>query len=200
MRRAIFTRRGRTGEQGLTLVELLVAVALLSVIGTISVAAFMSSNRTFGFTDDDARGQADLRIVTDGLARDLREARGIDAGATASKLTIWSDRDADYKKDTGETITWEVVPGSGGAGHFDVKRSVDDGTSIVVGRAVIDAFAFAYVNPDTTSVDLDLAVPADQAKIPRVNTVTVAMTYDAIIGAYLGAKETTYKIRLRNVQ
>ncbi len=200
MRRSIFTRHGRTDERGLTLVELLVAVALLSVIGTISVAAFMSGNRTFGFTDDDVRGQADLRIVTDRLARDLREARGINVGATASALTIWTDLDADYKKEIGEIITWEVVPGSGGTSHFDVKRSVDDGTSVVVGRAVIDAFAFSYADPDTPSAYLDLTLAADNAKIPRVNTVTVAMTYDAIIGAYLGAKETTYKIRLRNVQ
>jgi Tfp pilus assembly protein PilW len=61
----VLTRRD---ESGLTLVELLVTMMLMLVVGSITVAAVVSSHKTFRHTDDEAQGLADVRTVIERLA------------------------------------------------------------------------------------------------------------------------------------
>ena len=186
--------RHRAGHQhGMTLVELIVAVFILGIVGAISLAAFTSGGQTFGRTDDDVRGQQDIKTVTERLTRDLRGARGIAAGATASKLVIWVDYNASYTVNIGETITWDVAASTLDPGHFDVRRTVGSGTPAVVGSSVIDAFAFKYfANAGTT--------PLPAASVQTAGLVEVTLKYDAILGAYLAQKLNIYQVRLRNAE
>lgn len=176
-------RHSTRHQRGFTLPELIVAVFVLGIIGTITLAAFLSGSETIGRIDDDVRGQGDLQIVTERLSRDIRGSRGVDATSTPSVLKVWIDYDADYQQEPVETITWKVQTSPSDPSHFDVLREDDAGGTLVVGRALVNNVAFTY----------------NATPVAKANTVTVAMDYDAITGDYLSQRQITYSVRLRNV-
>lgn len=178
------SRISRAAQRGFTLVEMMVVVVLVGVIGTITFMAFTSSQEALGRTDDDSRGQQDLRITAERLTRDLRAARGVDAGSDGSRLTVWIDTNSDYRRSPAESITWSLVTNPDDPKHFDVRRVDGTGTGYTVGQALVSGIAFTYNAADVT----------------KARIVTVTMTYDAIVDAYLEQKQTTYRVRMRNVQ
>lgn len=183
----------RRAQRGLTLVELIVAVFVLGIVGAISVAAFMSGSDTYGRTDDDVRGQQDIKTITERLTRDLRDARGVASGATDHSLSIWIDYDANYIQGTAETITWDVAADPGSPGHYDVRRTVSGSSPVTIGSSVIDATTFRYfANAGGTELT--------GTAVTAANVVEVTLKYDAILGAYLGQKLNIYQVRLRNAE
>lgn len=169
---------------GLTLVELLIVVVMIGLIGALALVAVTSGHEALGRADDDSRGQQDLRVVTERLSRDIRAARGVEAGSDEDTLRIWIDRDANYKRSGDELITWQLSPNPDDPKHFNVVRSDAAGSGYTVGEALVSGIAFGYD-----------ALP----NITESRVVTVTMTYDAIVAAYLQQKQTTYRIRMRNV-
>ena len=85
-------------DQGFTLVELLMAMALTLVVSTIMVTAMVSTNKLFRKTRNESVGQTDVRTTIERLGRDIRNARSLDAGANRSQLVLWVDSNSDYKK------------------------------------------------------------------------------------------------------
>ena len=83
------------------------------------MGAVVSSNKLFRTTDDEATGQTDVRTTIERLGQDVRNARSIDPGATASQLVLWIDGNSDYKT-ADEVVTWRLVAST--EGHFDVTR------------------------------------------------------------------------------
>ena len=191
----------RAGQAGLTLVELMVTTLLLGIIGTIVISTFLTGSRTLGRVDDDVQGQGDQRIVSERILRDLREARGVETPTAADltadpdvakrKLTIWIDYNANYKRETGEVVTWLLSTTTSADGHYNVVRAVNDGTSQVVARALVSGIAFAYRNDKNATLT--------GAAVSTASVVVVTMEYDAIIGAFLQKKYTTFDARMRNV-
>jgi prepilin-type N-terminal cleavage/methylation domain-containing protein len=174
----------RAAQKGFTLIELMIVVVLVGVIGAITFMAFTSGQEALGRADDDARGQQDLRITAERLTRDLRAARGVDAGSTGEKLTIWIDTNGDYRRTPAESITWRLMVNPTDSKHFDVQRVDGTGAGLTVGQALVSGIAFSY----------------DSADVTKARIVNVTMTYDAIVDAYLEQKKTTYRVRMRNVQ
>src|SRR6478609_1899240 len=117
----------RGDDAGMTLVETLVSITLMSVIGAIVLAATVATHRTMRASDDETRGQEDVAVVVDRLSRDIRDARGVvcDGAAAdptcARHLQLWIDYNSDYKQDATETITWKLRPGADGV-HYDMVR------------------------------------------------------------------------------
>ena len=184
MRRAL--RRPR-GDAGLSLVEVLVAITLLSIVLTMTVAAFVRTNRATRRTTDEADGLADVRTVTERLAKDALAARGVDPDPTrsnASKLTLWVDYDSNYVQSNAETVTWSLVANATDSNHFDIVRSTLAGDSKVIGRTLVSNLAFEY---DTVTASV------------LTKTVTVQMTYDANVGGAAGTRTVNFRVRLRNV-
>lgn len=157
-------------------------MAIFSLIGVMAVSGLSSSTRSIGQVDDEVQGLQDLRVVSERLSRDLRQARGIDAASNANQVTIWIDVNSDYKQSTTETITWKLVAGPN-AGLFDVVRQDGNGLKSVVGHSLVSDIAFFYD-------------PAPS----RTRVVTVDMTYDALPGRYATVRTTRFETRLRNVQ
>ena len=180
----IRSRRVGRGERGFTLVELLLVVFVLGLIGAMTVVAFTSGQEALGRADDDSRGQQDLRTVSERLSRDIRAGRGVADGSNETTLKVWVDTDADYVQDAAERITWALAVNPNDAKHFNVTRTAGACTAEVIGEALVSGIAFAY----------------DNAVVTRSRIVTVRMTYDAIVDAYLAKKETTFRIRMRNVE
>jgi prepilin-type N-terminal cleavage/methylation domain-containing protein len=191
----------REAQAGLTLVELMVTTLLLGIIGTIVISTFLTGSRTLGRVDDDVQGQGDQRVVSEWILRDLREARGVEPPSAADlsadpnvakrKLSIWIDYNANYKRETGEVVTWLLSTTTSADGHYNVMRTVNDGTSQVVARALVSGIAFAYKNDKNPSLT--------GTAVSTASVVVVTMEYDAIVGAFLQKKYTTFDARMRNV-
>lgn len=186
-------RRAR-GDEGITLVELLVTMILLGVVSAGVVAAVANTGKLFRATDDESTGQTDVRATIERLGRDVRNARAVDPGATPSQLALWIDSDSDYIRDVEEIVTWRLVANS--TGKFDVTRLVNGQTSRTA-RLVISDIAFCY---QTTTGSPCLAAPLSTAIASQVRVVSSNITYDANLRAgSTGSRSTTFSERLRNV-
>ena len=174
-------RDRRRGDEGLTLIELLVTMVLLGVVLGIAAAAFQATAKVYTATDDDATGLADARKVAERMGRDIRNARGVDAGATSSQLVVWIDANSDYKRQASESITWQLAP-SGDGLHYDVIRKVGAATQVIEARSLVSQIAFSY---DRTP--------------PNTQVVQTLVTYDSIVGRGANARTLYFAQRLRNV-
>lgn len=61
-------------NKGFTLVEVLVAMAIASVVGMAGVSLFSSSNWAYKFNEDVADAQQNVRVSSDRLVKDIRTA------------------------------------------------------------------------------------------------------------------------------
>lgn len=194
-------RRWRTGddqEAGLTLVELIVTMVLLSVVMTLIVTAVAQSGRIVTHTKDEATGLADAKVILDRLGRDIRESRATecDGGladptdATSADpdcdahLQLWVDANSDYVRQDAEVITWRLQINPDLV-HYDVWRIEGLGPTAVARRqasSLIVRMAFSY----------------DDSNFDKVQKVTLRMQYDAIVGTGTDVREVAFAARLRN--
>lgn len=91
-------------DRGFSMIELLVAMSLFAVLGSLLLGFVLSTADT---TDDigeaaDVTGEA--RLALERMSRELRQARDVDSAsisATAVSLTFWTDFDGDNVRDYG---------------------------------------------------------------------------------------------------
>lgn len=197
-------------DPGFTLIELMVSMAILSVIGAIVVGFIVSGNRAFLQADDETRGLADVRLVLDQVARDIRSSAGVlcDGGladqadpnsadpSCAAHLQLWLDTDSDYVEESGEVVTWFVRQDGD---HLDVIRQDAAGTTRVLATSLIDSVLFVY---DATNV-ADACNPAGPGATgsgtpTTASLVTVTMQYDPLIGAGSTERCASTSVRIRN--
>jgi prepilin-type N-terminal cleavage/methylation domain-containing protein len=194
----------RRRDAGVTLIELMVVMLLLSVLGTVILTATQGYHRVFRATDDQSQGLADVRVASERLDRDIRDARsvlcnppGTNAALAAADATcayhlqLWIDYNSDYKLDPsgGETVTWWLQPIAGG--HYNVLRQVGTNTAVVEARTVVQQIAFSYDYPPGPT--------EPGASAAHTTTVNLNMTYDAVSGSGTTTKTVTETARLRNV-
>jgi prepilin-type N-terminal cleavage/methylation domain-containing protein len=182
----------RRGDRGFTLVELLVAMGLLAILGSMLVVALVATIRGETVGEDESTGLGDVRTVVEQLSRDIRDARAVTCDGAAwdptckSHLQLWIDYNSDYKDESAtETVTWQLRLSSDKV-HYEVVRTLN-GVSRVVARALIVQVAFSY----------DVAPTNTQTSPTR--QVTTFMTYDALIGQGTTARNVKFTDRLRNV-
>lgn len=181
----------------MTLVEVLVAMALIGVVSALMVAGMRDTVRVLTFAEDDTRGLSDAKVVLDRLASDVREGRSVvcDGGLAqtddpnsadpncASHLQMWIDYDSDYAQDRNEVVTWRLARSQDGE-HFDVIRyqGLDDRVGKTEATSLIVRTLFTY----------DTATPS------AATAVTLSMQYDALVGRGTELKTATVTTRLRN--
>lgn len=171
----------RKGDEGLTLVELLVTMVLLAIVLSMAMVAFKATADVYTATDDDATGLADARKVAERMGRDIRNARGVDAGATASRLVVWIDSNSDYRRQSGESVTW-LLQATGDGVHYDVIRKQGTTVEKIEARSLVSQIAFTY----------DVAAP-------DTKVVQTLVTYDSNVGRGASARTLYFAERLRNV-
>ncbi len=146
------------GDRGATLVELLVAMTLTAVIGgvvTVVTVDTWRTERVRAVADEQA---AAARTATELLSRDLRDARAVLA-ASPSSVTVWDDRNTDYRRQPAETYTWAVDP----AGRL-CRTSPAPETRCVTGGQGAAVVTFTYLqNPAgrLTGVGVELRTGSD---------------------------------------
>ncbi|MEZ4389182.1 MAG: prepilin-type N-terminal cleavage/methylation domain-containing protein [Candidatus Krumholzibacteriia bacterium] len=168
MRRIVPDRRG------LTLVELMVALALFAVITTVVISFLTGSRRTYNATSDRAQYQQSMRAVFSLLSRELRSA-GCDPAETGlERLTLCDDDVIRCRMDldgdgstlgTGpdEDIRYVYVAGSG-----ELQRTTADGTMTILHN--LTGFQFRYF--DTNGAQI-VATPLSAADRDRVRFVDI---------------------------
>ena len=202
MRTTRLERRLR-GDSGVTLVETLVVMILLAVVSTMVTRAVIDSHKVVRIIDDQTTGLSDVRVASERLGRDIREARSVvcnPVGTLASviaadptcerHLQLWIDENSDYVQQTNETVTWNLEASSR-PNQFDLARSVGTGAPIVQARSIVVQVAFTY--------DLQPAAAAPPPGAVRTRIVNVNMTYDSNTRSGTSNKTVSFTGRLRNV-
>jgi prepilin-type N-terminal cleavage/methylation domain-containing protein len=110
-------------DAGFTMIELLVAMALLVTVGSLMIGAVLGARSV----SDDARMNseltADVRRAMERLVRELRQAGTIDqvdlpaTPTSSTAITFWADFDEDGVRDIDaadpEVLTYRYTPGRG---------------------------------------------------------------------------------------
>lgn len=174
--------RRRVAQRGLSLVELLVCVLVGGVLAAMSLSAFMTGLNSLARADDDARGQAEATVAAQRMARDLRQARAVGAGSTASTLNLWVDADGDDIRGAREAVTWRAVAMAGGTGQLRLERIDGTGARAEVATTLVSDSVFLY----------------DALDVTAARVITVRLQYDAVTGAYASPKRLVFESRLRN--
>lgn len=193
-------RRAGDRDKGLTLIEVLITLFLLSVVSIIATTALIGANRLLVGARDENQGMSDVRTVIERMGRDVRNARGVtcDGGladpsdstssdpSCNSHLQLWIDYNSDYVMNNDEIVTWRLTKGTDGV-HYNVVRVQGNGVagnvpvSQIQASTLVVKFAFTY----------DTAPPASQV-------VNIGMRYDSEVGIGTAYRNVAFSARLRN--
>lgn len=190
--------RASLDERGVTLVELLVAMFLMSIVSALVVVGVAQFSRVLIHNDDENRGLQDAKVIMERLSRDVREARAVVCNDPSTQtspprcsnhLQLWIDNNSDYVEQPSEVVTWTVAPSTDGS-HFDVLRTVGSGsgaTTTVEATSLIVGAIFTYCNSTTCGVQ------PEQATV-----VNIDLTYDAIVGMGTLPRHAEFSAMIRN--
>jgi len=101
-------------DGGVTLVELLVTAAITAVLGVVAATVTISTWKTQRVRSESAERTAAAKVATELLSRDLRDARSVVinrtglGASTPGSVTVWDDRNLDYRAQPWERATWTV--------------------------------------------------------------------------------------------
>lgn len=181
------------GSKGFTLIELIIAMAMVGLVAGAIFGVFLSSERAYNTQEHTVDAQQRVRVGIDFIAQDLRLA-GLDplgtgaAGienAAATDLRFTADLDLDGIIDSGaadqERVTYDWAAGTGTLpGTGTLRRKFNEGTPNETGWTTlidnVSALAFTYRDADGNVT----AVPAD------IRMVDITMTCQGV-----GAKGQT---------
>lgn len=169
-----------TDEAGITISELMVAIAITSITTLLLTTITFTTNRIDTFAQDDSSTLAELRIATERITKEIRQSRIIYPDSTDRLVHFWVDYDLDNQQDDNERISWEVRTESG---DTDLVRYTEaDPTPVVIAESYVDGPTFSY-DPVVDSV-------------PRV--VTITLTMDGDPDKAPGSRVIESEIRIRN--
>lgn len=150
-------------DEGFTLVEVLVTMAVISVVGTAAMAVATSTMQSTLTVTDRRDVFADGRFALDQLAEDLRQAESIDASSDADTVTVPT-----YVNGTAATVVWRVT---GGGAPYELQRSVDGGPyATLVGSLASDQM-FTYTAHEGTRDQVSIVMTME-TRTSSVDLVT----------------------------
>jgi type II secretory pathway pseudopilin PulG len=147
--------RLRSDESGITLAELVVALALLVVAAPIVGTEMLSSLRATTQLSDSSQVLDELRLQVTAISRELRSASCIASPApngSGTKLTFNTASNGVGPNSAGSTVTYEVVAG-------ELRRTQGTGSAAVVSRGIVGPAApFRQVTTPRRSVEVSFSV------------------------------------------
>ena len=191
---------------GFTLVELLVGMAIFSIISLILVLQFSTGNRISTEQSAVSRAQQNLRIARIMMNQDIRLA-GLDPvrsfrfgfeEATSTKFRVTADlnRNGDVDDFDNERVTYNIRPGT-----RDLIKTLYEGTGAVSTGSLVDR-----LDPATSSfVYLDeagnnLGDPVPLANLEDIRIVVINLAVEELAGrAGTVARNSTGRVMCRNL-
>lgn len=170
---------------GFTLIEMLVALLILSIVAGVAYGIFGSLSKSFTTQDVAAKTQQNLRIGIDFMTRDIRmagldpldtaDAGIVDATATAFRFTADKNMDGDVD-DPAEDVTYRL--------NGNKLELIDDQGAVTLNENITD-FEFIYFDTDgaaTTVVQNIRSVGITlTATTPAGRSAPVERTYNTLI-------------------
>lgn len=165
------TRSGR--QSGVTLVELLVAFALLAAIAVLSAQLVIQSTRLID-TVASASRNPDLVIATEWLRRDLYETVTLVGGdpfwTDAPLVTLDQDGGAVvFASVDGQLVRTSVPPGGLALDHRVLLRGVVAWRWRVVGGGMVSIELEAFANPEAHRNPAGRLAPAVERRTERLS-------------------------------
>lgn len=197
-------RRALAEEGGLSVIEALIAMALVGVLLAAALGALFTSQRAWQRGEADADVQAALRVGVDQLTRELRTARRITAGSGTDITFVIPKR---CGEGTPGSLCWQL-----GARDLDFRVNVigryyvPDGLVIryaLVGDALVRSVNGTQSGTPRTPVAQCGTTPLfayDTADPTAATDVTVALCGTATRrgGTVRSTSEVREQVRLRN--
>lgn len=166
----------RDGEAGFTLVELVVTMAVMSIVATAMMAVALRAFTTTATITNRRDVLADGRIAIDRMSKQLRQGESIDqvaSGASTLKVSTYIDG-------TAATVVWRVT---GSAAPYTLEQSSNGGTNFapllspLLCKTASDpgctADPFTYVSHGgvVDQVTINLTFQTSSSTIPLVSDV-----------------------------
>jgi len=177
---------------GMTLVEMLVALAIFAVISTVIIGFLTGSRRTYDSTSDRAHYQQSLRAVFSLMTREIRSAGcdpaevDLDGFPVADDLTLRCRMDLD-----GDGVTLGLGPDEDITYTFDPDIAVLQRTTIAGTQEILrDVQLVQFTYFDAAGNPL-AATPLSLADRERVRFVDIA-----ILGELRDGEPVTYSTRV----
>jgi prepilin-type N-terminal cleavage/methylation domain-containing protein len=177
-------------ERGLTLAEMLVAMVLLAIVGSILTAAVVQIYRSSRVQTQDYDTLGALRNAIGFMERELREGRRLRPSSTSQNLSIWVDHNRDFFEDDEEVVTY-LISDEDGNGTYELRRTTQAGTSQILARYLHSDSHFEYLE-DT--IDLGYNNPS----LAGTSVIVIELTADSP-GTEGPARNFQTQVRLRNV-
>ena len=199
------THKKKLQENGFTLIELMMALAIMSLVMSAMITTFRSQSRSWVTQQEIANMQQNLRAGMYNLERSIRMAgydprhsqgfgfvssfpapyESIDATTDGDQIAFTIDNDEDQVVDgnVNEMVTWRRNPTTNALEYPNL-----DGTWTEVAHN-ISAIAFTYLD-ENNAVTTNLA---------DIRTVQITMTAQSSRASVTSTRSITSRIRCRNL-
>jgi prepilin-type N-terminal cleavage/methylation domain-containing protein len=178
-------------ERGLTLAEMMVALILIAIVGSMLTAAVVQIYRSSKVQSEDYDTLGALRNAIGYMERELREGRRLRPGSTSQDLTIWVDHSRDLVEDDEEIVRY-LISDEDGDGTYELRRTTQAGTSQILARYLHSDSHFEYLE---NTIDLGY----DNPSLAGTSVIVIELTANSP-GIEGPARNTQTQVRLRNVE
>jgi type II secretory pathway pseudopilin PulG len=167
-------------ERGITFVEMVVAMAIAAVVGSLLIAALSMVTRVDKFTREDSQALGELRTATERFQKEMRQARKVYdvlnvPASTASIVHFWVDYNRDNQQTANERIIWRFETSSAGirlVRTSDEKEAAAQSPFVeAVGLVSGSAFTYSPSPPETTVVTMTLRADIGSGSNPSPRTI-----------------------------
>lgn len=131
----------RAGERGVSLIELTITVSLVVLVVGAILSSLYSAQRSERYASDRSAALDEMRSAMARFTKDLRQADGLEEGATASNLEAGT-----YVQGVAATVEYTAAGGV-------LTRSVNGGAAEILINRITEDTVFTF-EPDATSAEV----------------------------------------------
>ena len=166
-------------QQGMTLIEVLIALALSAVLSTVVYQTVISNRTNIEISDSYAVVQESARLAMEILSRDIRMLGYLGCVNNVSKLNIWLDTDdSDYDASLHDfSSSLDAVdnydPGSDAAYATLLGATPVTDSDLLINRSATMSDLTVDMTPSDTAANLHVAGPQSQKDLLTLGQVVM---------------------------